>query len=359
MASYSEKVQHQIDQYCNVGPERNVADIQELPDIFHYWSNKFLLPLITEIFGVSNVFELYSKYFADGLMKINQSNLLLSIGCGDCSFETGVAQDLLKKGVTDFTFECLDISPALVKKSQERVIALGLKNHFIINQVDINFWEPLEIYCGVMAHQSLHHVVELERLFNNIRRGLHHDGFFITSDMIGRNGHMRWPEALEIVNGIWAFLPDHLKHNRLLKRFEETYHNHDCSKEGFEGIRAQDILPLLVKHFHFERFLAYGNIPDVFIERCFGHNFSLDSPKDKAFVDFLELLNRLLIDLGHIKPTMMFGVMNMKGCETICYKHWTPDYCIRAVTPSPEDGLGVDEKIPLSLIKKIGNMFWG
>lgn len=357
MATYADKVQRQIDQYSDIGQNRQVADIQELPDIFHYWSNKYVLPLIIEIFGVANVFELYSKYFADSLTKIHHNNLLLSVGCGDCSFETGVALDLIKKGETDFVFECLDISPVLVKKSQDRVASLGLEKHFNISQVDINFWSPKDIYCGVMAHQSLHHVVELEQLLENIRKALHDDGVFITSDMIGRNGHMRWPEALEIVNGIWAFMPDQLKHNRLLKRFEEAYHNHDCSKEGFEGVRSQDILPLLVKNFHFERFLAYGNIPDVFIERCFGHNFSPDNTKDKAFVDFLEFLNRLLIDLGHIKPTMMFGVMTKRGSDTICYKEWTPEYCIRPTDSFRSEARNVNRN-PLRIIKKLCKILW-
>lgn len=360
MVTYAEKVQRQIDQYCDVGQERNVADIQELPDIFHYWSNKYVLPLIIDILGVFNVFELYSKYFAECLTELPDTNTLLSVGCGDCSFEVGVAQDLINKGMSNFVFECLDISPLLVAKSRERVASLGLEAHFTITEVDLNVWVPQKIYCGIMAHQSLHHVVELERLLNSIRRALHMDGVFITSDMIGRNGHMRWPEALEIVNAIWAFMPDRFKHNRLLKRFEETYHNHDCSKDGFEGIRSQDILPLLVKTFHFERFVAYGNIPDVFIERCFGHNFSPDDPKDIAFVDFLELLNRLLIDSGYIKPTMMFAVMGTRiGSDTICYKHWTPNYCIRPTTLPGSDELGGHKVSPLSFFAKIGRILWG
>jgi len=46
----------------------------------------------------------------------------------------------------------------------------------------------------------------------------------------------------------------------------------------------------LIERFHFDRFLAYGNLPEVFIERRFGHNYDSDDPKEKAFVDFLELL---------------------------------------------------------------------
>ncbi len=66
---------------------------------------------------------------------------------------------------------------------------------------------------------------------------------FVTNDMIGRNGHQRWPEALEIVNQYWHELPEAYRYNKLLSRYEPEYMNWDCSTEGFEGIRAQDILP--------------------------------------------------------------------------------------------------------------------
>jgi SAM-dependent methyltransferase len=351
MESYVEKVQKQIDQYKDTGNERSVADIQELPEIFHYWSNKHILPLIESIFSVANIFELYSRYFFASLNAIVDNNFLLSVGCGDCSFEIRVAQDLIKKGMENFVFECFDISPFLVKQSQERVDSLNLGKHFKISQIDINQWISDKTYCGVMAHQSLHHVVELERLFENIQRALHPKGVFVSSDMIGRNGHMRWPEALEIVNAIWNFMPDRLKFNHLWGCYEETYHNHDCSTEGFEGVRSQDVLPLLVEHFYFERFLAYGNIVDVFIERCFGPNFCAEDVKDRAFIDFLELLNGLLIDLGHIKPTMMFAVMRKEdgGRGVICHKHWKPEFCIRSTTVSSDVSRRV-VKLPMNML---------
>src|SRR5947207_1805793 len=49
--------------------------------------------------------------------------------------------------------------------------------------------------------------------------------------------------------------------------------------------------------------------------------------------DFLEYLNRLLIDLGYLKPTMIYGVMtrrNQNAPLPKCYRHWTPEFCIRA-----------------------------
>jgi hypothetical protein len=142
--------------------------------------------------------------------------------------------------------------------------------------------------------------------------------------MIGRNGHMRWPEALEIIQDIWKFIPDHYKTNHQLKRVEKEYDNWDCSKTGFEGICAQDILPLLVAKFTFRAFLG------------FGHNLDVDNQRDTGFIDFLEQLNSLLIDLGYLKPTMIYGVMTRRKQHAPpprCYRHWTPAFCARIAAP--------------------------
>ena len=73
-------------------------------------------------------------------------------------------------------------------------------------------------------HESLHHFVALETIFANIRQALSSDGFFLADEMIGRNGHMRWPETLELIQGILKFIPDHYKTNHL-KRVEHEYVN--------------------------------------------------------------------------------------------------------------------------------------
>ena len=190
-------------------------------------------------------------------------------------------------------------------------------------------------------------MLALEHLFEVIHEALEENGLFLTTDMIGRNGHMRWPEALEIIQGIWRFMPDHYKTNHQLKRVEKEYENWDCSKTGFEGIRAQDILPLLVKNFTFRGFLGFGNLPDIFIERGFGHNLNIYDPHDTGFIDFLEQLNSLLIDLGYLKPTMIYGIMTRRrpdAPQPRCYRHWTPEFCARVANPQRGEGAALRQE---------------
>jgi hypothetical protein len=185
----------------------------------------------------------------------------------------------------------------------------------------------------VLAHHSLHHLVALEPLFENIERSLHSEGRFVVCDMIGRNGHMRWPEVLSWVELLWDALPEKYKFNHLLKRQDDPFVNWDCSTAGFEGIRAQDVLPLLVRYFDFSHFLAYGGVIDVFVDRCYGPNFIPDDPTDTRFIDFVQRLNELLLRALQIKPTMVIGIARKKGSSDGCayWENLSPETSIRRV----------------------------
>ena len=185
-------------------------------------------------------------------------------------------------------------------------------------------------YDVIIANQSLHHFIELETIFANVRNALAVDGFFLADEMIGRNGHMRWPEALVLLRQVWDSAPVRYKYNHALRRQEARYDNWDCSKEGFEGVRSQDILPLLIKQFNFDLFVAFGNLIDVFVDRCFGHNFDPTNPEDTDFIDTVQSLDEDCIERGLITPTHMTAVM--RRChvgKANIYRHLSPAFCVR------------------------------
>jgi hypothetical protein len=109
-----------------------------------------------------------------------------------------------------------------------------------------------------------------------------------------------------------------------------VYENWDCSNEGFEGIRAQDILPLLVKNFNFELFVGFGNVISPFIDRGFGHNFDPEREWDRAFIDRVHERDEAEMRAGRIKPTQMLAVLrNEEVAEPKYHPPLTPEFCIR------------------------------
>ena len=327
---YQARIRAQIAQYAN--PE----GLLKLGPIYHYWDLKHIRPRMSSVLGASDVMVFFVASTIEAFHQPAASRRIVSLGAGECVHEITLIKRLLENGEDDFVLEALELSPVRSGRARELAAKEGVGRYLTITEADLNTWVPKQKYSIVIAKDTLHHVLELEHLFDSIHEALEDEGTFLTSDMIGRNGHMRWPEALELIQSMWTFIPDHYKTNHQLKRVEQEYQNWDCSKVGFEGIRAQDILPLLVKKFSFRSFLGFGNLPDIFIERGFGHNLSVDDPHDTGFIDFLEVLNTLLIDLGYLKPTMIRAAMmrsRPNAPPVRCYRHWTPEFCARVQDP--------------------------
>jgi hypothetical protein len=193
----------------------------------------------------------------------------------------------------------------------------------------VNTWKPAHAYDVILAIQSLHHFVELKLLFDKIYAALQPDGYFLADDMIGRNGHQRWPEALKFVQQFWRELPDKYRYNHRSKCVDKPFPNTDYSEEGFEGIRAQDILPLLTKRFYFELFVGFGNIIDIFIDRDYGPNFAPTNDWDRSFIDEVQEIDQLEIESGRLKPTHMLAAMMKKPVsDPKFYKHLSPEFCV-------------------------------
>lgn len=305
-------------------------NIHELPEIFHYWSNKYLRPMLEE-YNISHPDDLFANYMFDSALSCNVDKpTFVSIGSGNCDTEVRVAKLLKEKGLKEFCIECIELNSNMLKRGYDLADQEGVLENMSFIKRDFNEWKSKREYVSVIANQSLHHVQSLEYLFSTIKKSLHKNGTFITSDMVGWNGHQRWPEALEIVHKFWRELPENYKYNHQLKRYEEVYENWDCSTESFEGIRAQDILPLLVKNFHFQLFIGFANVIDVFIDRGFGYNFDPYNKFDTDFIDKVHQFDEDCIRYGTIKPTHIMAVMKKHPVSRPYYSRgFSPEYCIR------------------------------
>jgi len=308
----------------------SIEQVHALPPIYHYWSDKHLRPKLRRL-GYDSVDEFFFQSVKRAFAASPRPRRrCASLGSGNCDFEVTLARRLVDAGVGDFVIECLDVNRTMLERG-----ALLAAEHGVAEQVrplrtDFNSWVPDGPYDAVVANQALHHVVNLEGLFDAVAEALGPEGLFISSDMIGRNGHMRWPEALAIVNEFWRELPAAYRYDRMLARCPPEYQNYDCSKAGFEGIRAQDILPLLVQRFHFETFIAFGNVIDPFIDRAVGDNFDPDRQYDRDFIDRVQARDEALIESGAVKPTHMLAVMTVGPAAGRKYLGiLTPEFCVR------------------------------
>ncbi|MFA5684173.1 MAG: class I SAM-dependent methyltransferase [Lysobacteraceae bacterium] len=290
------------------------VDVNALPDIFHYWSNKYLRPMQEE-YGYSNPDQFFAHYLGRAISAdARPQRVIYSLGAGNCDTEVRVAKLLREAGHSRFRLICLDANPAMLERGRQLAAGEGLADCVIPTRADLNRWQPDTPATAVMANQSLHHFVELETIFDAVQRALPPGAPFVISDMIGRNGHQRWPEALVHVQRFWQELPAAYRYNLQLRRQENTFKDWDCSVAGFEGIRAQDILPLLRERFHFHTFIGFANLVDPFIDRSFGHHFDAQADWDRDFIDRVHALDESLLLAGEITPTHMMAVVANQPC---------------------------------------------
>lgn len=305
-------------------------NIHDLPDIYHYWSNKYLRPKLQAL-GIQDIYAL----FVDPVVKLCQRKdgcvAVASLGSGNCDFEINIVSRILEQKVHPGSIEvhCYEPNQEMSERGYELALMQGMSRYLKFIRSDLNGVVLRQKYDVFIANQSLHNLVNLEHIFESILSNLEEGGYFIVSSMIGRNGHMLWPDALDVVLKLWSLLGIEKKWNHQLKRYEKAYENWDCSTDGFEGIRCQDILPLLVKYFKFETFYAFANIIDVFIGRSFGRNFNQNDPFDQAFIDFVARLDEKHIREGKIKPThLMARMVSKQPREVHILDHLTPEKCL-------------------------------
>jgi len=305
---YSRRFREEIDIY----KEKN--QVHDLPPIFHYYTEKYLRPVLNKN-GYLDLLDFFVQNIISTSKRNNNTNIV-SYGAGNGEVEVIIARRLKDVSFESFHFTCVDINEDMLSRAHEVTAQVGLKPHFDFICGNVTNSTAGRIFDIHLAHQVLHHIVDLEGLFDTVHESMHNDSIFLISDIIGRNGHMRWPETLVIVEKLWQTLQDRHKYNNQLGYNEEKFVNFDCSEEGFEGIRSQDILPLLNETFDIEEFIAWGGVVDIFIDRSFGPNFKTDNDEDTGFIDYVQGIEKRYLESGVIKPTQAIARLRRKNTSS-------------------------------------------
>lgn len=133
----------------------------------------------------------------------------------------------------------------------------------------------------ILCVSALHHLVELENVVKFCHDSLNEDGeFWSIGENVGRNGNRLWPDALSKANTLFEQLPEQFRFNHHTRQLDCAVPDNDYSVGCFEGIRSEDIEPVLDRWFHPE---------DVYRRNCFlwrlvnlaySDNYDLGKPED-------------------------------------------------------------------------------
>jgi len=224
----------------------------------------------------------------DGPIKV------LSLGSGFC----GPDLDLARAFHVPYEITCVDINPKLFAGARECAERENLQVRF--EQGDLNFITlPPDSYHLVFAHAILHHVINIERLFDQIVQTLKPGGVCHFVEVGGENRVLISKYAQNFANTLLRLLPRDLAKDAKM----------DIGAEGgMEGIRQERLLPLIeqsfqtifeVRHGAFMRFACHATPVGL---------LNPEVPREKQWLDFLIDADRSAVKRGILPPLEIWGV---------------------------------------------------
>jgi SAM-dependent methyltransferase len=317
---------------------------RELPPIFHYWSNKFLKPRLERLGFASPEQFFRARCLAYAAREPERRLRIASLGAGRCELELDLAEQVRAAGFPLPDILCIDLNGSLLREGQARARARGLERAIRVQQLDLNLEFPRQRFDLVLANQSLHHIDALESLLDAIADALGRDGSLLTADVIGRNGHRLWPEARRALEPFWDELPLPKRFDHTLDRPTTMLVDHDHSTVGFEGVRCQELLPLLAERFQFSVFAPHSCLTIPLLERRYGWNFDAEAEWDRDFVDRLDAADQTLLASGTLKPTQLVAECGAGLRQFVPIAPWAqPAACVRQA----EHGRSIESALPL------------
>ncbi|HET8549470.1 MAG TPA: class I SAM-dependent methyltransferase [Bryobacteraceae bacterium] len=233
---------------------------------------------------------------------------LISLGAGACGIELSFARRVRSAAIT-----CVDINATLLEQARAKAQAEDLEMHF--ETADLNTLElPASAHDIVFCHAALHHVIELEHLFEQIRRTLRPDGELIVVDVITPNGYRMRPATRTVVNTLWSAIPPRFRINHTAypePRLDLQVCEPDTSTTSMECIRSEDILPLLNATFTSRHFVPFYSISRRFFDTMYGPNYELTNHLDRAIFEFIWELDQHYIATGELEPETFFGIYGL------------------------------------------------
>jgi SAM-dependent methyltransferase len=198
-----------------------------------------------------------------------------------------------------YRITCTDINEALFQKAKDTAKREGLAVEF--RQEDLNFItiEPGR-YDLIFAHAAIHHVINLEHLFSEIGAGLSPTGVLHLTEVIGKNRKLIWDRNERYANALLDLMPERLTRGIRLVGGEA---------DGMEGIRQEDIYPLLCQHFvalfehrhgAFMRFVCTH--PEL------GPAFDVSDAEARRHLEFLIASDDCAVRSGVLAPLEIWGV---------------------------------------------------
>lgn len=247
-------------------------------------------------------------YILDKAKTKHEKLNLLSLGSGTGDWEI----ELLEKNPLKIRCELIDINDELLIGAKDYA-----KKHNLDLSVKVQDINKIQLdesfYDFVIVRSSLHHFIELEHIFQQVNKSLNDGGeFIVIGEVIGKNGEKLYPETKKVAQKIFDILPEKFRFNDYTKKIDDEIPDVDFSKNSFESIRSEEIVPLLEENFHTKECVKFDGFLSLLFDFRYGTNYNLNNNLDKSLVEVIANLDIFYISNSILKPVCLFGIYSKK-----------------------------------------------
>jgi SAM-dependent methyltransferase len=224
----------------------------------------------------------------------------LVLGCGSGWLERALAG----RGRFRSIVAC-DFAAETVERARAEAERAGLES-IEYRVLDLEH-EPLDgPYGAIFANDVLHHITDLEGIYERIHGALAPEGKFLFSEYVGPNRFQYTDDRMDLVNRYFRLIPDQLRRSHvtgeILWKRERLSAQQVAREDPTEAVRSEEVMPLAAAAFEVESVYRYGG--GLLNPLLFGivPNFDESRPEHSRLMKGLCEAEARLSDSGAIEP---------------------------------------------------------
>lgn len=227
---------------------------------------------------------------------------MLSIGCGRGELERHLSLFPAFRAC-----DAWDISDHAIDTARRLAEAEGRDDiHYAVR--DANTAEiAAERYDAIWFNNSLHHIEALERVCENVARGLKPDGWLFLNEYVGPNRFDMPTRQKDAIRAAFALIPRRLRRRRGPDGMGEVVEGPaipcpeaTVAADPSEAVRSADILDVVGQYFDIVEHNPAGGTILQFLLHGIAGNFRQDDDESMDVLDHLLGIERCLIQAGDL-----------------------------------------------------------
>jgi len=251
------------------------TEVAESDDVYHYAHRvlQSLIPITPPNFP-KRIHSIYQRE--------SRPVRILSL----CSGTAAIERQMVANAGCPVEITLFDLNEKLMRKAAALLSSIPQTSGFLgdVNALSVEQFGNMT-FDVVMFVSGLHHVVEIEHVLQTVVELLVPNGeFWIVGEAVGRNGNQLWPEALEAANRIFSRLPERFRRNAFTGNVDSTVPETDFSADSFEGIRSEEIEPLLLRYFNPVEMYRTNCFLWRLVNPVYSRNYDLKKQEDRCIV---------------------------------------------------------------------------